>query len=287
LATVTVYHGRRQPCPCRSCLGHIKSYQTVIDHLLSPPPARTATAATKRNRAHEDSSRARSRPHPNDYQFSGKHYPLSQGAGRKLRACTTLVYALGMAHNNQRDRLRLQTLHNSNLGTRVVTVSENDHSIGTQWHLPCDFSGQRGQRALAASITAGKIAFPRAHIVVVLDYFWLPTDYYAQRYGTRWLSSGANIYLEAGAAEVLLPFDNGSKIKHGKSGMVSMLAAQRHPNIEINYIPCRAHLLWVATEKANSLGALDRFAGGSNAQQTRDWLHPIHPFVRCTALTRV
>jgi hypothetical protein len=202
---------------------------------------------------------------------------------------TTVLYALAMAHNNQRDRRRLQTLKHDNPTVRVITVSENLHSIGTQSHLDCNFASERGQRGLCAHIARVRGTSPLARIVVALDYFWLPTHYYTTNYGTRWLQHGAHALIVSGADEVLLPYDNGEKIEHGQNDMARMLPGQCHPGIHVEFVVGAENPLWVVTERAVSLGALEGISGNSNAAQThmlnRSTADKTTHYCRCNTLT--
>ena len=108
-------------------------------------------------------------------------------------------------------------------------------------------------------------------------------DYYASVYGMRWLKTGAQQLLAAGADEVLLPFDNGANIPETRSGMVKMLAGRVHPAVAVEFVAVQSNPLWVASQHVDVRDVLEHMRGGDNAEQTRQWLDPVRPFVRCSS----
>ena len=226
----------------------------------------------------------RSKPHPNDHQFKTSTLGPTINRLRNARTVTgTVVFALAMAFANSRDRLRLQMLQLSMPGTKVITVSENGHGLGNWPHMDCDFAVDRGHRTIAARIAAEKEALPGARIVVLVDHYWCELGYYEENYGMLWLATGAQRLLLAGAAEVLLPFDNGRNIPENRSGMAKMLAGRVHPAIAVDFVAGPVNPLWVASENTLIEDALGKIRGGDNAEQTRQWLDAVRPFVRCTS----
>jgi hypothetical protein len=260
-----------QCCPCGNCDNRLRLPSVIALHMKRGP-----LRATTPQRVHRH--RSRSRPHPRDHQFRGTYVHT-----RPYVDTSIVVFALAMAHNNPRDRRRLQTMRY--FGMQIVTVSENLHTCGNQSHVTCNFASRRGHQRLAGHIKTCKTTRPLARILVLLDYYWLPTHYYASNYGMRWLETGAHSLLEAGADEVVLPFDNGERISPGESDMAKMLSGACHENVFLEFITCHANPLWRGTARAHEVGALDGVRGGSNEEQTRDWLDPERPFVKCTLRT--
>lgn len=260
-----------RPCPCGRCAGRLRLPHLIATHMARGPPNVSLPQGVHRHRS-------RSRPHPRDHQFRGTYVHTHPHVDTN-----TVVFALAMAHNNPRDRRRLQTMCSA--GMQMITVSENLHSCGTRSHVTCNFASARGHRHLAGQIRTSKTQYASARILILLDYFWLPTHYYESNYGMRWLESGAHALLAAGADEVLLPFDNGSLIRPGESDMAKMLAGSCHESVLVEFTTCSGNPLWLATARADELGVLDGVRGGSNAEQTRNWLDIERPFVRCTLRT--
>jgi hypothetical protein len=232
----------------------------------------------------------RSKPHPKDHQFQINSDNMIQPAPtatiNRLHAhtvpCTTILLALAMGWDNDRDRLRLQMLQFLTPGTKVITVSRIPYTKGSMPHVTADFSMRRGQQDIIARIALEKQTHPNARVVVVLDHYWCEIRYYERLYGLKWLTSDANSLLRGGADEVVLPFDNGDNIPHTASGMVHMLAGPIHPDLKVVFIQGPSNPLWIASQCDGIAEKLGSMPGGDNAENCRQYLHPTTPFVRCT-----
>jgi hypothetical protein len=237
----------------------------------------------------------RSKPHPKDHQFtvnaaevvrSGVGLPTINRMRNHLIPCTTIVVALAMSWDCSRDRLRLQMMQLRTPGTKAITASDCKYTKGSLPHIDCIFSVDRGLRKVAVRIRAEKITAPQARVVVVLDHYWCEIRYYEEQYGMTWLQNGAHTLLSSGADEVLLPFDNGANIPSTASGMIVMLGGLIHPDVTVGFAMGRSNPLWAASECEEIREVLGDIRGGDNTEQSRKWLDPDRPFVRCTLKTR-
>jgi hypothetical protein len=194
-----------------------------------------------------------------------------------------VLFALAMCWGFERDRIRLQMFLNSNPGAKIITVSENNHTLGSMPHLSSDFKTDRGHRKIAKRIKEERDRFPMTQIIVALDYYWLPIHYLGDRYGKLWLESGVSRLLKAGADSVFLPYDDGALHEsRGESDMEKMLTGKRHPDVQCNSVPLSSNPLWVASSEQEIRDFLATYPGGDNAETTRKWLSPTSPFVHCS-----
>jgi hypothetical protein len=192
-----------------------------------------------------------------------------------------IVFALAMCWNNERDRVRLQMLLNSRPGTRIITVSENLHTVGNMIHFSCDFSTDRGHKSLAARVAEERVIYPNTKIIITLDYYWLPVHYFTRRYGMLWLQSGMYVLLKGGADEIILPNDDGDR-HGGESGMLKMLLGGCHPGVQLKFVTLESNPLWLSSNESEINTVLAESRGGDNATNTTDYLSSAHPFLSGT-----
>ena len=222
----------------------------------------------------------RSRPHPKDHQFPGV-FPFSRPPETKL-----VLFALAMCWEYSKDRLRLQMVLNTYPGTRVISTSWSQWTCGSMPHCECNFGERKGLRTLALRITEEKRNNPFAVITVTLDWNWLHVHYYDENYRLKnWFDWGINALLNAGATNILLPYDGG--IRHeGYSCMANALLGVRlNAGFNISFVSKETNPLWVASNSEHIQEELAGFSGGDNAANTLNFLHPDTPFVLFTLPT--
>jgi hypothetical protein len=207
-----------------------------------------------------------------------------------------VIFALAMHWDDERDRLRLQSLENLFPSTKIISVAECMHTLGNMQHMSTHFHVRAGVKRISQRIETELKLSPDAKVSIILDYYWCQSGYYTQRYGLKWLESSAHKLLVAGANEVLLPYDKGSSgVDAGQCDMDMMLASTEsrsgvgvggfrapHPDIEFSFCGLTDNPLWVASAApaiAAKLASLDK---GCNVHQTARFLHPTTPFVRVT-----
>jgi hypothetical protein len=207
----------------------------------STPPSIPLDKLPKKKRKR---NRQRSRPHKKDFAFP-QSYPHTQ---KKTGPPITYVFALAMSWHRPRDRIRLQSLLNQRRGTKIITISDCNHSQGRMEHMSHDFKDRKALKTITEKIKMTRLGAPSSKILVILDYYFLQGRYYRERYGLDWLEGGAHRLLLAGADEMVLPFDNGwGHLKIG-SDMADMLAGVQHPGTQIKFTSLEENLLWVATD---------------------------------------
>jgi hypothetical protein len=172
---------------------------------------------------------------------------------------------------------------NNNPGTKLITVSWCEWTQGRMHHLDCNFGERKGIRKLANRIKAEKHEHPEAVITVTIDWNWLHKHYYTTNYGLHnWMAGGIKQILEAGADNILLPNDDGTR----QEGHSCMAAALRSVRADAGFVFALVshdkNPLWVASESVHIKNALAVIPGGDNEQNTKNWLHPEYPFVLFT-----
>ena len=248
---------------------------TSMPGIHSTDPTRAVKRRRRGKKKRQPNPLGRGRPHPNDYHFP-KSFPSTHVRGRNY---DTIVYALAMSWHRPRDRIRLQMLKNRNPRTHIITVSDCEHSQGSMEHISSHFDTRLGRRVLRESICGQRQAYPRATINVFLDYFFLQAGYYHKRYGMQWLSATCPTLLEAGADEVILPYDGGWSNAPSGSNMESMLAGPVHPKCTIRFISLQECALWAASDQDEIATEINADNAGDNSFQTAKFLHPERPFV--------
>lgn len=94
-----------------------------------------------------------------------------------------------------------------------ITFSEGQAIQGVGEHVEVDFKLERGwNRVLEFIANLLPKLEPSAHVVAFLDYFWLQTNYFAERYGIDWYSRKVPSLLLAGVERCYLP--HASEIAH-------------------------------------------------------------------------
>ena len=234
----------------------------------------------KRKRKRPSNPNARSRPHKNDFNFPVS-FPFTR-KGAHSAPPQHVIFALAMSWNRPRDRTRLQMLENNFPGTRVITVSDCNHTQGNMEHITTCFNTARGRHKMRAAIRRFSESSPSPAISVLLDYYWLQEHYYQKRYGTDWLSAGAHELLSAGADHVTLPYDGGWGNSQQTPDMEQMLNGVLHPQIQIEYLANHENPLWVASDQAEIAQEMHR-ENGTNEHHTAKYLHPTMPFVKVTS----
>ena len=133
---------------------------------------------------------------------------------RKEENQKDLVVALAMYWTNKRDATRLEKMQQIG-GQDIVTVSTNAEVMPQgKEHVSCDFKTTRGVVPIANLIHKKKKSRKYERITVMLDYFWMENSYYPHSYGMDWFRK-AELLLNAGADEVILPWDKGhSQVGH-------------------------------------------------------------------------
>ena len=219
----------------------------------------------------------RNRSHPKDFAFRSN--PIT----RKPLPTTLVFFCLAMCWTMPRDRLRLQMLQLREPDARIITVSENKHTLGKMEHFECDFRTSRGQNALAHKVKKVCQCEPESNIFVFLDYYWTPCRYLEIRYGlSSWLKTDLWPLLEAGVEQVIFPNDDGTA-QHGNS-MMKVAFAQGGVNrlLDANFIAHQGNPLWMASSNHEIQQALTEYHGGDNTYQSGTYLHPTFPFVSFT-----
>ena len=211
-----------------------------------------------------------------------------------------LYLCLGMCWNHPRDRLRLRSLNLLSPGTRVISFSENK-CVG-----PLDFRKMHvqinlkkdGHQDILDRLAIELNDTPKAHVTVVLDYFWFQGGYYSSNYGVDWLSDTCHRLLVGGAHEVILPYDFGTRNK-AKCEMVGMMngrenlgnrnippIAPPHKGIHWGCVQAEHNPLWVASdtiEIEEEMAGIKNLAA-DNTSVTKRFCHPETPFVVVTAV---
>ena len=65
----------------------------------------------------------------------------------------------------------------------------------------------RGERSTILELVREKVLLHK-HVYIHLDYFWAANNYYKNGYGVLWLEEWVQALLEAGALEVILPYND-------------------------------------------------------------------------------
>ena len=99
------------------------------------------------------------------------------------------------------DVARINTLETS--GISCVTVSDCAYSRGKP-HLTVDFKHQRGWDIVTGFVRRW-CSCNSGRLIAFLDYFWLETHYFKNRYGLDWYDTKPASLLEAGLTKIFLP----------------------------------------------------------------------------------
>lgn len=112
------------------------------------------------------------------------------------------VYVLfGFNRGAHSDKARIETLELS--GTRCVTVSEKAETYPGE-HFQVDFKCKGWPGVL--EWLAGLVEKSSHPVFAFLDYFWIATHYFEERYGFDWYSHKApSMLLSAGVSKVFCP----------------------------------------------------------------------------------
>ena len=191
------------------------------------------------------------------------------------------IIVAGMHGASKIDKARIQALR-VQTGASITSVSEHKYGLRMNGldHVSCNFNCIRGAKSLAEAIKSkrarmceyndaiAKLVNAKFHlniftiidaylqkeptIVVVLDYFWLEKDYYKTRYGMLWMSTHVNILLQAGATEVILPFDKRYEPNVPSNMEIMLKEYKQHQfkqsNVSISLIESNANPLWVSSD---------------------------------------
>lgn len=205
---------------------------------------------------------------------------------------TTLVLAFAMHRGSPTDGPRVDQLEKDE-NAFVVTVSEKEAESDDK-HICANFLTGRGIKPVAAYIREHGAGYSR--VLVVIDFWWLETGYYHARYGTDWLAdNGKHLaekgkcysLLQAGAAEVLLPFSGGRRNKDAgevEDMLENFNAVPSNPGkLRVERVPSLLdNPLWAASANQDLAAIYIQHNRGSNLHQTECYLHPDAPFVRVT-----
>ena len=242
-----------------------------------------------------DRQRGRVRTRQKQTDFQSSDFLHTQRVVEKHQR-RRVIFALAMHWDDERDRLRLQSVENLFPSTKVISVSECDYTLGNMQHVSANFNHRLGVKSISQRIQTELELAPAAKVSILLDYYWCQAGYYTSRYGLKWLESSAHKFLVAGAHEVLLPYDKGtSGVDAGQCDMESMLASTEtrsdvdvkgirapHPDIQVSFCALVDNILWVASAAPAIAAKLTSLHGGCNDHQTTRFLDPNTPFVRVT-----
>jgi len=192
-----------------------------------------------------------------------------------------LIICFGMHWGHPTDAVRMHSLEQMSQST-VISVSEYSGTIPPgREHISCDF---KTDRALLRSIAPRIRMATQRHIICILDYWFLQPTYYASNYGENWLSSKCDILISAGATEVILPNDFGTRSSQRSStGMQTMLGGHQGPELKTQWIGCSDNPLCAASNVPAVDVACNKFqpAGRpNNTVQLSLYVDPLHPFLR-------
>ena len=88
--------------------------------------------------------------------------------------------------------------------TRLITISESK-VVDLGEHFTVDFQYDRGWKNVLGLVRSIVQTSHDVPVHAFLDYFWLETNYFKERYGLDWYWRKAPSLLEAGVASVHLP----------------------------------------------------------------------------------
>ena len=100
------------------------------------------------------------------------------------------------------DRLRVSALEQQ---ARCITLSEARDIDGQGQHFEVDFKHIRGWKKVLKFVKNLVTTTPDCYLVVFLDYFWLQTNYFRERYGLDWYVSKVPSLLDSGVRCCYMP----------------------------------------------------------------------------------
>jgi hypothetical protein len=173
------------------------------------------------------------------------------------------IFLLAMSRLSKSDLARCRILEDCDWRTITVSHGSAAHLKGTRGeHLDCSFktpwrAGKMyGFQALVARVQ--QLSREHSWITVVIDYFFLQSNYFSGSYGTDWLSDKVSRLFHAGASSCILPRSN------------CVIAMEKQPQaMQGIHISFEENPLWVATKKAFEEGVIR--GKGSHEDQMR-WL---------------
>jgi hypothetical protein len=119
----------------------------------------------------------------------------------------------------------------------VFTVSRSEEP-GREDHLHAFFNDLgKGKKSMILKTLREKV-LQHTNVDVFLDYWWPANGYFADAYGLQWLDKWVTALLEAGAREVVLPYNK------------EVQEMEEKPNaLAGEHIPKEQSALWQATHK--------------------------------------
>jgi hypothetical protein len=158
----------------------------------------------------------------------------------------------------------------------IIAVSvSNEPAPANKVHVSADFKTVRGLKTLIHTIHR----LTDERIIIILDYIWLQSNYYLEKYGVNWLTEKCTLLLEAGATQIILPFDNG--IRTITSAMKAMLTSV-DPRLNIQFLPTDSNPLYVATDSVRIKQLLEDSGKLGNEANAIAYLDSRTPFVSIT-----
>jgi hypothetical protein len=98
-----------------------------------------------------------------------------------------VAYVLATSWSHKTDKIRLTEMKQQLPNARVFSVSEDRTPHHN--HITCfDFSTVDAAADILEHLSKLTDVPPGSEVWVVLDYWWLQTNYYKERYGTVWLT---------------------------------------------------------------------------------------------------
>ena len=194
-------------------MSHALTHPSVFSSPILPtPPCVPLPFIGPKNKRRRDKrgnnkqrGRVRTRQKKTDFQSSDFRQTI-----RVKDSHQRIIFALAMHWDDERDRLRLQSVENLFPSTKVISVSECEYTLGNMQHVSAHFNDRLGVKSISQRIQTELELAPAAKVSIMLDYYWCQAGYYTSRYGLKWLESSARKLLVAGAHEVLLPYDKGT-----------------------------------------------------------------------------
>ena len=186
------------------------------------------------------------------------------------------MICLGMHYGLNTDAQRMDEL-SSTYDANIIAVSwTNEPPPVGKVHISTDFKTVRGLTGIINVIQ--RLADDT--VIIILDYIWLQNGYYLENYGVDWLTVKCRLLVEAGATQIILPFDNGARTV--TSGMKTMLT-NVDPRLNIQFIDDPDNNpLFVATKPARIQRLLENSGKLGNEANHTAYLDSHTPFVAIT-----
>ncbi len=193
---------------------------------------------------------------------------------------------LAMRYSDVGDAERITALQRLFPTSIIYTCSDTEDSSATN-HISLVFGDARGTRRLSAFLNS---LVGAASIEIILDWTFLATGYYRDRYGTKWLSASPG---KQSLSEQLLrgPENQPRSITMFRDlgGVMDEMLETASPALRIVPIPREQNPLWVATDLVTD-GPTHPTTGRADNERigTRhlidhmNRLDPENPFVRVT-----